>query len=411
MEIFRAGFVRRMLRQIHLWIGLSLGLLLVPIGLTGAMLVFDGEIDRWLNPARYAVTGSEVQQSADVYLANAGAAVAGAQAAMLRWPTAPGAPVTVLLRGGEGGGAMGAPGRPQMAYLDPPTGRVLGVADMRGSLIGFIHSLHANLMAPDFSGRQIVGWAGLGLAAMVVSGVWLWWPRNIAFLKALWWRRGARVSVNLHHLLGIWIAGPLAAMALTGAYLSFPQQARGLIGFFAETTPRPPRQGPGAALLRHPAQDPERVLEIALQAGQGWRPTALALPGAQDKAWRVQLVNAAEEPRTALVDDATAAITIAPQAAPGDAFGAWLRRVHEATHHGPVWLAIGFFCGFCPTILLITGVIMWLRRRAGRAAQVRLDATMGRLPTSRAKRRERRKATPCGFAPAASHHRRGSARS
>jgi len=409
MEIFRAGFGRRMLRQVHLWIGLGLGALLAPIGLTGALLVFDVEIDRWFDPARYAVTGSEVLQSADVYLANAGKAVAGAQAASLRWPATPGAPITVLLRGGEGEGPSAA-SRLRMAYLDPPTGRVLGVADFRGSLIGVIHSLHANLMAPDFSGRQIVGWVGLGLATMVVSGVWLWWPRAAAFLQALWWRRGAKVSVNLHHVLGIWIAGPLLVMALTGAYLSFPQQARGLIGFFAEMSPRPQRQGPGAALLRHPAQDPQRVLEIALQAGQGLRPTALSFPTAQDKAWRVQLVNADGEPRAALVDDATAAVAMAPLPAPGDAFGAWLRRVHEATHHGALWRAIGFFCGFCPTILLVTGVIMWLRRRGGRAAQVRLDATVRRLPVSRARRRERQKTTSGGLAPVASHRRRGSER-
>ena len=56
MESSRASFVRRMLRQVHLWVGLGLGLLFVPLGLSGAMLVFGTELDRLLDPARYAVT-------------------------------------------------------------------------------------------------------------------------------------------------------------------------------------------------------------------------------------------------------------------------------------------------------------------------------------------------------------------
>lgn len=396
----------RIWRQIHLWIGVGLGVLIIPVCLSGAVLVFSGEIDRWLDPARYAVTGAEAEQTAGVYLGAARTAVPGAQAAALRWPANPGAPVTVLLRGGEGETGAGAAGRMRMAYLDPPTGKVLGVADFRSSLIGNIHSLHGNLWVPQFSGRQIVGWVGIGLLTMSISGLWLWWPRKARFVQALRWRRGAKLSLNLHYQLGFWIAAPLAVMCLSGAYLSFPQQSRTLIGFFAETAPRPARQGPGAPLLRRPAQDPQQVVEIALRTGEGLRPTALSFPTERDKAWRVQLTDADGEPRSALIDDKTAAATLAPPAAAGDAFGGWLRRVHETDHHGWLWRAIGFLCGLLPVALLVTGVLMWLRRRSGKAAAPRRAAASRELPKVRARRRAHEKTTPSGFAPIAHQHRR-----
>ncbi len=371
MELISSGWVRRMFRQVHLWIGLGLSLLIAAIALSGALLVFGPEVDRLIDPSRYAVTGAAAEQAAGVYLGNAAKAAPGAQAAVLRWPEAEGAPVTVLLRGGAETPA--APrDRLRIAYLDPPTGRVLGLVDARATLVGIAHALHANLLVPQFSGRQIVGWVGVGLLMMTLTGLWLWWPRNSGFLQALAWRRGATASVNLHNTLGVWIALPLAAMALTGMSLCFPEQARGLIGLFADLAPQGQRpgagQGPGAALMLRPAQDPQRVVEIALQSGQGLRPAALSAPTDKAKVWRVQLLTQEGERRSVLVDDQTLAATHPPTAA-GDAFAAWLRRVHEATHHGPLWQAIGFLSGALPAVLLVTGVLMWLRRRSRRAGK------------------------------------------
>jgi uncharacterized iron-regulated membrane protein len=71
---------------------------------------------------------------------------------------------------------------------------------------------------------------------------------------------------------------------------------------------------------------------------------------------------------TVMVDDRTgrAAPTIIPQS--GDRAASWIRWIHEGSHSGPVWMVIVFLTGIFPTIFAITGVIMWLRQRAGRKA-------------------------------------------
>jgi uncharacterized iron-regulated membrane protein len=42
--------------NIHLWIALTLAVLLVPISLSGALLVWQDHLDALINPSRYAVT-------------------------------------------------------------------------------------------------------------------------------------------------------------------------------------------------------------------------------------------------------------------------------------------------------------------------------------------------------------------
>ena len=45
----------RRLWQIHSWLGLVAGLGLIAIGLSGSLLVFHADIERWLNPELVAV--------------------------------------------------------------------------------------------------------------------------------------------------------------------------------------------------------------------------------------------------------------------------------------------------------------------------------------------------------------------
>ena len=190
---------------------------------------------------------------------------------------------------------------------------------------------------------------------MSLTGIYLWWPRSAGFWLGLRWRRGPAMSFNLHHLLGFWIALPLAVVSATGIYLGFPQQGRDLLGSIAPMTPQQ-RGGFGAPLLREPALDIDRARDIALEAVAGARLTAIFVPTQQTGAWRVQLREAgAEGVTTVLVDDRSAtARRLTPQA--GDSIAQWIRWIHEGSHSGPVWQAVVFLCGILPAIFLVTGL-------------------------------------------------------
>ena len=240
--------LRRVFVQIHLWLGIGLALLLVPISLSGAALVWHDQFDALFHPSRYAATTGQPLSPSQLVVHASAALERGFQPIALRMPEGEGSPATVSAREGRRGeGAAG--GRPRLVtvYLDPPSGRVLDVVEFRDSLIGVLHRFHENLTIPEWNGRSIVGWVGVAMLILSLSGIYLWRPRNAGFLRGLRFTRGPAFSFNLHHLFGFWISIPLAVVSATGIYLGFPQQGREMIASVAPMAP--PQRGGFAAPL------------------------------------------------------------------------------------------------------------------------------------------------------------------
>jgi uncharacterized iron-regulated membrane protein len=359
------GRLRRLWLNIHLCIGIGVAVLLVPISLSGALLVWHDQIDALIHPDRYAVTQGTAQPPSAL-LASAGVALgSGFVPVAVRMPDSAGWPATVTARE-ERRGERG--GRPRLVTvnLDPPTGKVLAVVEFRNSLMGFLHRFHENLTVPEYSGRAIVGWAGVGMLTLALSGIYLWWPRNAGFLRGLRWRRGPAISFNLHHLFGFWISIPLAVVSATGIYLGFPRQARELLASVAPLTPQQ-RGGFNAPLLASPHIDIDRALDIAQAGEPGSQPVAIFLPAQQNPVWRIQLQPAGGGLTTVLVDDGNGVMSkVTPQS--GDRIAQWIRWIHEGSHSGMLWRILVFLCGVLPTIFVITGTMIWLRSRGAKAA-------------------------------------------
>lgn len=381
--------LRRLLRDIHLWIGLSLFLVLAPLGLTGSLLVWDDAVDRMVHPARYAVSPGELAPSA--YEAQAARAFEGrATLSQLRLPARPGDPVVAT-------GLVGAAARPGgrapslAAWIDPGTGKVLGVGDPRRELRGFIHRLHGELLLPQ-GGRAVVGWLGVAMLALSVSGLVVWWPRGGGVGRALAWRRSPSTLSNLHHQVGFWLCVPLAVLSLTGAWIAFPQVTRALTastpGGGPEPAtpgrggPRPGRGRPGQA-AEPPAARPAIGIDgavaraLAEAGGQGrvqGRVLSITEPGAgQGAAWRIQVSAPGGARLEVRVDPASGRARAQPAAAGGpggpgaDPVMRAMRRVHEGAGLGPAWRWIVTLTGLAPTVLGVSGAALWLVRGTRRA--------------------------------------------
>ena len=365
----RAAQLRRLWLNVHLWIALGLCALLVPISISGGLLVWHDEIDAWINPQRYAISGSQALLPPVVYLAQAQEAVvsdpAKPRATALRYPE-PGWPMRVVMRAQAS--EAGARPRVLTVYLDPSTARILDVVDFRSSFFGFLHVFHENLTIPEYSGRQIVGWAGVGMLVLSLTGLWLWWPRG-GFVRGLRWRRSPLFTFNLHSLLGFWISLPLAVVSATGIYLSFPQTARQAMSSIAPMTPQGQRPGFGQ-IAQHTVLTADQALAAALASEPNGKPVALFLPVQQRErplTWRTQISRAGSaDVITLMTDDRTGQTSLGAAPLSGDRAAAWIRWIHEGSHSGPVWAVAVTLTGIFPTIFAVTGIIMWLRKRAGR---------------------------------------------
>jgi uncharacterized iron-regulated membrane protein len=369
MPLFSANAVRRFWLNIHLWLGIGLAILSVPISLSGALLVFHDDIDAVINPHRHAVSGPQIALPPSVYLTRAAAAVAadpsGLRPTALRLPDEPGGPVRVIARVRKA-----EPGtRPRIVtvFLDPPTGNILDVMEFRATLFGFLHVFHENLTIPRYSGRQIVGWAGVGLLTMSLTGLWLWWPRG-GFLRGLRWSRSTQLMFNLHHLIGFWISLPLALVSLTGIYLAFPQTAHSLTSTVAPMNAQGPR-GIGGPAATNTALSADAAVAIAKKHETGATIRSIALPGARSgdrgaPVWRVQMQKSDGWPVTVAIDDRSGGVVSAQPPKSGDRAAAWMRWIHQGSHSGWLWKTIVLLAGLAPSVFVVTGTTMWLRRRA-----------------------------------------------
>ena len=363
--------LRQFWLDLHLWIGAGLLIVLVPISVTGSILVWHEQLDRALYAQRYATSGPTASQPIDAYVQAAEAAFAGrAQLTQVRLPQKAGDPVVAV---GRLNGKPGPGGRPRTinAWIDPPTARVLETAEVAKGFSMIMHQVHGTLLIPDI-GRKVVGWLGWAMFVSSVTGLWLWWPRKGGFLMGLRWRRGASTLFNLHHMVGFWICLPLAVLSLTGVYISFPQTSRAVFGL----PQQPPRAaGPGrfAPPIPAPNLSVTQAVDIALAQQPDAGVTEVSVPTqGKTPTWRVGLrVPGAERPITLQIIDTSGALKIGAGGPGGgeggpDAVSKLMRQVHDGTGTGPVWQTIIFLGGLAPSVLSLTGVIMWLRRRPSR---------------------------------------------
>ncbi len=152
----RRGMLKRFWRNVHLWLGVGLFVLLVPIALSGAILVYHDDIDEFLRTPKGAAAPSAPTDLAAA-VANAKAAAGAAfQPVNIRIPDDPRTPLAIMLRGQ----ARQQGERPPflIAHIDRSDARALGVVDSRATFFGFMHSFHENLTIPFYNGRDIVGW-------------------------------------------------------------------------------------------------------------------------------------------------------------------------------------------------------------------------------------------------------------
>ncbi len=358
--------LRRLWRDVHLWIGVGLLIALVPLSLSGSILVWHDALDHALYAERYAVSGPEASQPITTYAAAARGAFSGrATLTEIRLPQKAGDPVVAV---GRLAGPPGAGGRPRTlnAWIDPPTGRVLASSELARSFTMILHRVHGSLMIPDI-GRKVVGWLGWAMFASCATGLWLWWPRRGGLAVALRWRRGSETLFNLHHLIGFWVCLPLAVLSLTGVYISFPETSRAVFGVAQPQTPRP--GGPGR--FAPPVAQPRLTLEAAVAKAVAFVPpaqvTRIAVPIiGKAPAWKISLKAAGGEPaREIQIIDRTGEIKVAPAGPQGgpDPLSRLMRAVHDGAGMGVIWQTVIFLTGIAPAILAVSGVVMWLRRR------------------------------------------------
>jgi uncharacterized iron-regulated membrane protein len=353
---------------IHKWIGILLAILIIPVSLSGAALVWHDWLDEAVNPERQVSSGPArlpFQQYMDSARTQLGAQD---RIASITVPERQGPVHVTAVRAPEGGGTR--PVRTNV-WLDPASSEVLDRQSGNEGVVRFLHVLHGSLMIPGM-GRQIVGWIGVFMLVSSLTGLWLWWPSVGGFRRALRWRRQDSTNANLHHTAGFWIALPLAMLSFTGVWISFP----GVFGGNAPPAAKAAAAPRGPALpLEQTRLDPE-VAAVMAARGDATLKT-LTWPTTQSPQWTVAVRDARTGPAEFKVHDQTGAVE--RQGPRPETTARTMRRWHDGDGMGPLWQTIIFIGGILPALLAVTGILMWLRSRKwrGGAGKRRQDVGIG----------------------------------
>ena len=209
---------RNALFQVHWFLGITAGLVLALVGATGAILSFEDDILRALNPGVLSVEpAARAALPPSSLVERVAARRPGEAIASLALSSDPRDPAEVRLAPKDG------ERRGQQLALDPYTGDVLPEPRYQG-FFRTTMQLHRWLVAGDI-GKQVVGAATVVLVFFCLSGLYLRWPRrggNLRTWLALDWRQKGRAFLwRLHAVVGTWVLLAYLVMALTGLWWSY----------------------------------------------------------------------------------------------------------------------------------------------------------------------------------------------
>lgn len=216
--------LKKTLFQLHWFFGITAGLVLALMGITGAAYSFQDEILRALNPTVLTVQKQPAGVLPPAELVRKLEATEGKAVSMLWVESESGNAARVFFTPPPG------ERRGQMRYFDPYTGDYLGDA-VGQDFFALMLQLHRFLAMGD-TGRQITGACTLILIFFCLSGLYLRWPRQVASWRAWltldWRKKGRSFNWDLHSVFGTWCLLFYLLAALTGLSWSYEWYNKGL---------------------------------------------------------------------------------------------------------------------------------------------------------------------------------------
>ena len=275
---------KRIIFWAHLVVGVAFGLVILLMSATGVVLTYERQIISYME-SRAVEKPADAQLLSVDELATAVLANGGQPGNSLVLPRQDGAPATLSVS------------RRENHLLNPYTGeRIDNAAEGIKSFFGTVTALHRwfALTGENRSlGRAVTGAANLGFLFILVSGIYLWWPKKWTWRIVklnLFFRRNLPTAkardYNWHHVFGIWSLVPLFAVVVSGVVISYPWASNMVAAVFGPVSPAATgqaaseeRQGQNRA--QGEAVSLQAIADTLKQAQPDWQTLSVKLPNGQ----------------------------------------------------------------------------------------------------------------------------------
>lgn len=238
--------MRKLFLTLHLWLGLASGLIMLIVATTGALYVFEEELRdafqshllyvRKESPESASVKASEVM----VIMKRAAEheKIQQIRFRSLEENSPQAAAILVFTKSRH------------IYSLNPYSGLVMGVRDMKSDIISIIVELHTELLLGRVGmkdvGEQIVKWNVLIFFVMLLTGIILWIPVNMRFARDVlknalrssfrvnWRGNAVKRSHDLHRVAGFYAFAMMLLVAWTGIFWTFDSVEDSVYAAFGE---------------------------------------------------------------------------------------------------------------------------------------------------------------------------------
>ncbi|WP_020533225.1 PepSY-associated TM helix domain-containing protein [Flexithrix dorotheae] len=232
--------LKKLILNLHLWIGLITGIVLFIEGVTGAIYVFAIEISEKIYEDRYTITNipknatplplSQLKETA------IGALKEDAPILRIYQPNDPKATVSFVFQKTKHD-ALTYAGYMEVCktvFVNPYTAEIVKIENTKWEFFNVIMWMHMTLLLGYEWGSQIVAWSVVGFLILLISGLVLWWPKNKKSRGMRFWFKWKpgfgfkRKNFDLHAILGFYIISLSIIIAVTGLFWSFTSLNQGI---------------------------------------------------------------------------------------------------------------------------------------------------------------------------------------
>lgn len=230
----KPSFTKKWSAKLHLWFGLSVGLIVFVVSLTGTMYVFKDEIQNQLRKEAIFVKLETISQqplSIEVLKEKVSLEINEKfPISTVEIPLDKNKSYEFLYyeKDKKAWNYFDEIKINKLVYVNQYTGEILGIYNEKYALFPILKAIHWSLLLKADWGKYVIGIPVVLFIIMLITGIILWWPQNKKMRKGRFsfdWKNvktWKRKNYDLHNILGFYASFIALILSLSGIYFAYP---------------------------------------------------------------------------------------------------------------------------------------------------------------------------------------------
>jgi uncharacterized iron-regulated membrane protein len=228
----KPSFTKKWSAKLHLWFGLSIGIIVFIVSGTGTMYVFKDEIQGILRKESMYVKKESITEkplSIDVLREKVSLETNEKYPiSSVEIPLDKNKSYEFLYyeKDKKAWNYFDEVKINKLIYVNQYTGEILGIYNEKYDLFPILKAIHWSLLLKSDWGKYVVGIPVVLFIIMLITGIILWWPKKSK--KGRFWfnwknvKTWKRKNYDLHNILGFYASFIALLLSLSGIYFAYP---------------------------------------------------------------------------------------------------------------------------------------------------------------------------------------------